>query len=144
MEGGGRVWVCGLARGADQLLLHVRRLQPSLSADTPSCPSLSHRTIKVWRAGHVVATLEGHEGPVLCLAVTPEGDLLTGSGDQTVRRWRDGQCVHVYRGHTDSVRRAWALEGTARRAGRRCGGGGGHWPVQACCSNGCRVRALPM
>jgi phospholipase A-2-activating protein len=52
---------------------------------------------------------------VLCLAITPEGEILTGSGDQTIRRWADGRCVQVYRGHADSVRwvarphRAWLL-----------------------------------
>jgi hypothetical protein len=41
---------------------------------------------------------------VLCLAVTEGGELLSGSGDKTIKRWRGTQCVATYKGHTDSVR----------------------------------------
>jgi WD40 repeat protein len=72
----------------------------------PAPPFDTRRTLKIWRGGKCVRTLEGHEGPVLSLAVTPDGDVLSGSGDTTIRRWggRSGVCTHVYRGHTDTVR----------------------------------------
>jgi hypothetical protein len=41
---------------------------------------------------------------VLCLAVTEGGELLSGSGDTTIKRWRGTQCVATYKGHTDTVR----------------------------------------
>jgi WD40 repeat protein len=65
----------------------------------------------VWRGTECVAVLEGHEGPVLSLAVTPGGDILSGSGDTTVRRWSGGKCVQTYRGHTDTVRALCVLPG---------------------------------
>ena len=55
-------------------------------------------------SGKCVQTLLGHEGPVLSLLATPEGDLLSGSGDTTIRLWSRGQCVQVFAGHTDTVR----------------------------------------
>ncbi len=60
----------------------------------------------MWRGGECVRVLEGHEGPVLSLAVLPSGDVLTGSGDTTIRQWAGAtnRCVNVFRGHTDSVR----------------------------------------
>ncbi len=61
----------------------------------------------MWRGGKALRTLSGHEGPVLCLAVLPgSGDVLSGSGDTTVRRWSSGTgaCTRTYRGHTDTVR----------------------------------------
>lgn len=67
-----------------------------------------YRTIKLWREGRdkPAGVISGHEGPVLCLAVTEGGELLSGSGDKTIKRWRGTQCVATYKGHTDSVR--WA------------------------------------
>jgi hypothetical protein len=46
---------------------------------------------------------------VLCLAVTEGGELLSGSGDTTIKRWRGTQCVATYKGHTDTVRWEGAL-----------------------------------
>lgn len=62
------------------------------------------RTIKLWREGKSAGDLLGHDGPVLCLAVTEAGELLSGSGDQTIKKWRGKQCVQTYKGHTDTVR----------------------------------------
>jgi WD40 repeat protein len=64
------------------------------------------RSIRLWRGGKAAGQLLGHEGPVLCLAVTEEGQLLSGSGDHTIRSWAGSSCTAVYTGHTDTVR--WA------------------------------------
>jgi WD40 repeat protein len=74
----------------------------------------------VWRGTECIATLEGHEGPVLSLAVTREGDILSGSGDTTIRRWAGGKCVQTYKGHTDTVRcvRGIAMEAEEARGPR--------------------------
>jgi len=48
------------------------------------------RTVRIWDTakGQAVATLRGHSGPVLTLAVTPDGKwLCSGSSDQTIRVW---------------------------------------------------------
>jgi small GTP-binding protein len=48
------------------------------------------RTARVWdlASGRCLATLEGHAGEVLCVAVTPDGSrAVTGSSDRTARVW---------------------------------------------------------
>lgn len=48
--------------------------------------------------------LEGHEAAVLCLLCLPNGDLLSGSGDCTIKVWSGGKCTHTIAAHSDSVR----------------------------------------
>lgn len=51
--------------------------------------------------------LEGHDGPVLCCALSANGRLLvSGGADKTVRIWstEEGTLVATYSGHTASVR----------------------------------------
>jgi WD40 repeat protein len=71
------------------------------------------RTIKLWREGRdkPAGEMTGHGGPVLCLAVTEGGELLSGSGDTTIKRWRGTQCVATYKGHTDTVRSVVRVKG---------------------------------
>lgn len=55
--------------------------------------------------GRLLQSLEGHEGGVWALAV--HGNLLvSGSTDRTARVWdlQDGRCLHVFGGHTSTVR----------------------------------------
>ena len=50
--------------------------------------------------------LLGHDDGVYCLAVVSNGtEILSGSFDQTIRRWsvHTGQCLQVYRGCSDAV-----------------------------------------
>lgn len=50
--------------------------------------------------------LEGHEAAVLCLLLLPSGDLLSGSGDCTIKVWslETGKCTATIAAHADSVR----------------------------------------
>jgi serine/threonine protein kinase len=51
--------------------------------------------------------LNGHDGPVLCVAFSPDGDLVvSGGADGTIRLWHatDGTAVHTYVGHCGKVR----------------------------------------
>lgn len=48
--------------------------------------------------------LQGHETSVLALAVSDDGTIASGSGDRTIRIWRDGSCAAVLKGHDDTVR----------------------------------------
>jgi WD40 repeat protein len=47
------------------------------------------RTIKLWdpASGQLQATLEGHSGWVMALAVLPGGRLASGAGDATIKLW---------------------------------------------------------
>lgn len=51
--------------------------------------------------------LEGHEGPVQAVLALPDGSLLSGGSDATIKLWSGKQCRHTFRGHTDTVR--WVL-----------------------------------
>ncbi len=67
----------------------------------------------MWRGGKCCAELSGHEGPVLCLLCLPGGEVLSGSGDTTVRMWAEGpdgawSCIHTIKAHGDTVRWDWA------------------------------------
>lgn len=83
------------------------------------------RSIRLWREGKPAGELLGHDGPVLCLAVTEEGQLLSGSGDHTLRRWAGKSCTAVYRGHTDTVRCGGVVGRVCERLGMCVGSGGG-------------------
>ncbi|KAF8681306.1 WD40 repeat-like protein [Rhizoctonia solani] len=64
--------------------------------------------------GELLLRLEGHEGGVWALAVSPNSPsaphatdcLVSGSTDRTVRIWdlSNGKCTHVFGGHTSTVR----------------------------------------
>ena len=47
---------------------------------------------------------------MLCVLVLPNGDIVSGSGDTTIRVWSGtGACMHTIRGHTDTVRQVAML-----------------------------------
>ena len=68
-------------------------------------------------------TLRGHTGWVLCATVLPDGRLVSGSWDKTLKVWdpsRLGEadaCTHTLRGHTD-----WVLCATVLPDGRLVSG----------------------
>ena len=62
------------------------------------------RVVKLWdiRSGDCLATLEGHEYPVLSLAFSPDGtELVSGSGDTTLMTWdvENHSRLHHMKGH---------------------------------------------
>lgn len=64
--------------------------------------------VRVWDlGGNLLATLEGHTGPVASVAYNSDAALLaSGSWDQTIRVWDgQGRVVHLLRGHTGLVLR---------------------------------------
>ncbi len=60
--------------------------------------------LKVWDTSHgeEIETLSGHEGPITCVAFMPDGSIVSGSCDNTVRVWTGGKAT-VLRGHADEV-----------------------------------------
>ena len=53
--------------------------------------------------GECVQTLAGHTSDVFSLAVLLDGKLASGSGDNTVRIWKDNACLLTLAGHTSDV-----------------------------------------
>ncbi|KAI0807771.1 phospholipase A-2-activating protein [Fomes fomentarius] len=52
--------------------------------------------IRIWTMeGDTVYTLSGHTSFVYSLSVLPNGDIISGGEDRTVRIWRDGECVQT-------------------------------------------------
>ncbi|KAJ3322619.1 prephenate dehydrogenase (NADP(+)) [Boothiomyces sp. JEL0866] len=47
--------------------------------------------------------LEGHSDNICTLAVSPEGDLISGSWDKTAKVWRNGKCISTLAGHVFAV-----------------------------------------
>lgn len=54
-------------------------------------------------SGECVQTLAGHTRKVTVLAVMPDGKLVSGSNDNTVRVWENDRCAFALVGHTDWV-----------------------------------------
>lgn len=52
--------------------------------------------IRIWTMeGDVVYTVTGHTSFVYSLSVLPNGDIISGGEDRTVRIWRDGECAQT-------------------------------------------------
>ncbi|KFM27541.1 Phospholipase A-2-activating protein [Auxenochlorella protothecoides] len=58
--------------------------------------------------------LTGHTGPVLCTLRVPRGDVWSGSGDDSIRVWREGTCVDVIPAHADTVRHLAFVPGSGQ------------------------------
>ena len=62
-----------------------------------------------------VVTLAGHTVDVRCVAVVPDGGIITGSWDRTIKVWRDGACVRSVRaGQAHAVDDVTVLPGGSR------------------------------
>jgi len=55
---------------------------------------------------HNIKTLTGHTNYVYALTVLPDGSLVSGSEDKTIKIWdvKNGQTIKTLTGHTDYVR----------------------------------------
>ena len=61
-----------------------------------------------------VVTLARHADAVNCVAAAPDGRVITGSVDTTVKVWRDGACERTIQAHSDRVWAVAVLPGGAR------------------------------
>ena len=66
---------------------------------TTTLPESGDRNLFIWNSstGHCKTTLVGHDGPVTAIAVFPEGRIVYGSRDNTVRIWiaSTGVCERI-------------------------------------------------
>jgi WD40 repeat protein len=68
--------------------------------------AIAGNTLKIRQNNGTFTTLHGHRGIVMCVAFSPDGELLLSGGiDHTVRLWQasDGQVLHAFQGHSDAV-----------------------------------------
>lgn len=64
------------------------------------------KTIKVWRSGCEITSIDGHEKPILCSAFSPDGKYFaTGSEEPTIKVWETTNWSLAYSlsGHTRAV-----------------------------------------
>lgn len=63
--------------------------------------------VDIWeiKSGKIIKTLEGHQGHILSVQFSPNGELIATSQDKTVRIWdvKSGKCINVLEGHTSAV-----------------------------------------
>ena len=93
-----RMIIWDAANGADLLTMHQgNEYDVSAIAFSPDGDKVAsgdgENQIKVWDAGtgEVIETLDAHSEPVTCLAFDARGRLISGSWDDTLRLWRDGE-----------------------------------------------------
>jgi WD40 repeat protein len=99
------------------LVLYQLPLAHDIAAVAPTCHALDDAAklaIKARPFSGEVVTLAGHTNYVRCVAVVPDGRVITGSADRTVKVWRDGACERTIQAHADSVRAMAVLPGGAR------------------------------
>lgn len=64
--------------------------------------------MRLWRNGQCISVIKGHTGPILSLCALNSGDIVSGSGDSTIKKWIISKtgcvCESTWVGHTDTVR----------------------------------------
>lgn len=62
--------------------------------------------LKIWNSntGEYESILEGHTNPITCLDNLPNGRIITGSGDNTIKIWDDKECKLTLSGHTATIK----------------------------------------
>ena len=99
------------------LVLYQLTLAHDIAEVAPTCHALCDAAKIAHKlrpfSGEVV-TLHGHEDTVLCAAVAPDGQIITGSYEN-IKIWRHGACVRTIEAHTgDDVQEVAVLPGGAR------------------------------
>ena len=99
------------------LVLYQLTLAHDIAAVAPTCRQLCDAAkiaLKLRPFSGEVVTLAGHTNSVNCAIVVPDGRIITGSDDATIKFWRDGACVRTIQEHTDWVRSVAVLPGASR------------------------------
>ena len=98
------------------LVLYQLPLAHDIAAVAPTCRTLCDAAkiaLKLRPFSGEVVTLAGHDGTVNCMVAAPDGRIITGSRDRTIKVWRDGACERTIQAHSAWVN-AVVLPGGAR------------------------------
>jgi WD40 repeat protein len=145
--------LCRLPLDVQASILYHLLLAHDIAAVAPTCRSLCDAAKLAFKArpfsGEIV-TLDGHTAVLHGAAAAPDGRIITGSWDRTVKLWRDGVCertidaAHRYdiecvavlpggarfiSGSDDGTAKLWALDGTLERTVEVSTAGGYVWCV---------------
>ena len=96
------------------LVLYQLPLAHDIAAVAPTCHTLcdaAKLAMKLRPFTGEVVTLAGHGSAVRGVATAPDGRVITGSYDNTVKVWRDGACERTIRAHSDWVMAVAVLPG---------------------------------
>jgi WD40 repeat protein len=109
--------LCRLPTDALGLVLYQLTLAHDIAAVAPTCHALCDaakfaRKLRPF-SGEVV-TLARHTGSVHGVAAVPDGRIITGSEDRSVKVWRDGACEHTIEAHERPIECVAILPGGAR------------------------------
>ena len=99
------------------LVLYQLPLAHDIAATAPTCHALDAAVklaLKLRPFSGEVVTLAGHTGSVRSVATLPDGRVLTGSVDRTIKVWRDGACERIIDVDTGRVNAVAVLPGGAR------------------------------
>jgi WD40 repeat protein len=99
------------------LVLYQLTLAHDIAAVAPTCHALcdaAKLALKLRPFSGEVVTLAGHNDLVHGVAATPDGRIITGSYDRTVKVWRDGTCERTIQAHARDVEDVAVLPGGAR------------------------------
>jgi hypothetical protein len=100
------------------LVLYQLPLAHDIAAVAPTCHVLcdaAKLALKLRPFSGEVVTLAGHTRRVRSVAATPDGRVITGSYDNTVKVWRDGACECTIRATLTEVEGVAVLPGGGRR-----------------------------
>jgi len=106
-DGTVRLWDVKTGASKGSLSGQVGKIQAVAFSGPTKCMAMAGEGLRVRHADGTVVELKGHDGPVLCVAFSPDGAVVvSGGADGSIRLWRaaDGMELHTYEGHSDKVR----------------------------------------
>jgi WD40 repeat protein len=109
--------VTDLPADALSSVLYRLTLAHEIAAVAPTCRSFkiaAGNALKLRPFTGEVVTLAGHPRAVMCVAAAPDGRVITGSLDRTVKVWRDGACECTIEAHSINLKAVAVLPGGAR------------------------------